>query len=421
MKRKFLLGATIASLLLSFPKLNFGQAPSLGTAKSFAVFTAAGAVSNSGASGGTEVWGNVGTHVGAFTAFPPGILHGQIHVANPTSFSAAADVAVLYSDLSGRTPCTVLGVTIADQTLLTPGLYCTGAATTLDGELILDGLSNPNALFIFQIGGAFSTSSFARISVINSANLCNVFWQINGAFTLGPGSVFKGTVVSNAAIHLLEGSILWGRALTTSGAIDMHNNPVIDVSISGCNVLPVSFSSFTANRTNPANVLLRWETVNEIYNSGFAIERNMGNNSWELVSFIPTQTPGGNSSSLLTYTFNDLNSNKGITQYRIKQVDLDGRARYSETRAVRGDAQKGKIIVYPNPSADGRVNIVFEDQKGVRDVTVADISGRTIRQWKSVSNNTLQIENLRTGMYTLRVVMRETGNQRVEKLIVAQY
>jgi hypothetical protein len=193
------------------------------------------------------------------------------------------------------------------------------------------------------------------------------------------------------------------------------------VSVSPCDVLAVSFSSLTANRTSPANVLLRWETVTEINNSGFAIERNIGNNGWESVSFIPTQAPGGNSSSPLTYTFNDLNTNKGLTQYRIKQVDLDGRAKFSEIRTVRGDAQKGKIIVYPNPSADGRVSVVFEDKEGIRDISLTDMNGRIVKQWNGITNNTLQIENLGTGIFALRVIVRETGDQRVEKIIVSQY
>src|SRR4029079_10084611 len=97
------------------------------------------------------------------------------------------------------------------------------------------------------------------------------------------------------------------------------------------------------------NVTLKWETAQEINNSGFAILRNISG-SWEVVDFIPTQAPGGNSSSPITYTFNDLNSYIGISQYRIRQVDIDGKARYTDIRSVRGYGQKGKTIVYPNPS-----------------------------------------------------------------------
>jgi len=185
-----------------------------------------------------------------------------------------------------------------------------------------------------------------------------------------------------------------------------------------CAPLAVTFGSFSAARINASTVLLKWETINEINNSGFVIQRNMDNNNWQNGSFINTQAVGGNSSTSLFYTFNDINSNKGITQYRIKQVDIDGRLRFSETRLVRGDGQNGKVIVYPNPSPDGRVNIVFEDNQGLRDITLTDMSGRKMKQWNGINNNTLQVENLGTGIYTLSIMIRETGVRSMEKIIV---
>ena len=186
-----------------------------------------------------------------------------------------------------------------------------------------------------------------------------------------------------------------------------------------CSPLPVTFKSFNANRISRTNVALKWETATEVNNSGFAVQRNMGAGVWEFVTFIPTQATDGNSSAPLTYTFTDVaNSSRGVTQYRIKQVDIDGRARFSEIRAVRGYEQSGKIIVYPNPSTNGRVNVVFDDAEGTRDVMLMDMSGRLIKQWKGVTGNLLQVDNLTQGMYSLKVVNRDTGVQNIEKIVV---
>ena len=181
--------------------------------------------------------------------------------------------------------------------------------------------------------------------------------------------------------------------------------------------LPVSFSSFTAQRSNANTVRLSWQTATEVNNSGFAVERNT-NGIWEQVSFISTQASAGNSSSLLNYSYTDANSAKGISQYRIRQIDINGKSSSTEIRAVRGIDQPGKIIVYPNPSSDGKVNIVFEDAIAIRDVSLIDMNGRTVKQWNGVSNNNLQIENLVPGFYSLRVVVRETGVQTVEKIVI---
>lgn len=226
MKKPLLHFVFFFSLLI--PIINSAQAPNLGTASSFAVFTSAGTFTNDGT---TNITGNIGTHVGALTGFPPGIVYGQTHVANATSLQCSTDVATAYTELASRTCGAVISVTLGNSQTLTPGTYCTGAASTLNGTLILDGQGDPNAVFIFQIGGAFSTSASSNISLINSATLCNVYWQVGGAFSLGASSVFRGAVLVNGAVSLLEGSAIYGQVLTKAGAIDLHNNIVLKSAI----------------------------------------------------------------------------------------------------------------------------------------------------------------------------------------------
>jgi Ice-binding-like len=204
--------------------LQVAQSPPLGTTSGFALFTAAGAFSNVGTA--TYVTGDVGTNGGAFTAFPSGTLVGSIHVVDAVSAQAATDAASAYSYISGLTCGSGIGTTLGSGQILTPNIYCLGAASSLSGDLKLDGQGDSNAIFIFKVNGAFTTSTLSNIVLINSASLSNVYWQINGAFTLGDGSVFRGTILANGAIVLSEGSSLFGRGLSTAGAITLHNNLV---------------------------------------------------------------------------------------------------------------------------------------------------------------------------------------------------
>ncbi len=210
-------------LLLGFPNLNFGQAPPLGTTADFALFTAVGAFNNTGA---TVVTGDIGTNVGAFTGFPPGVVIGMIHVADVISAQAATDVAIAYASLASQTCGVVLGIGLGNDQILTPNIYCTGAATTLTGNLILDAEGDPNALFIFQFDGAFSTSTISTITLTNGASTCNVFWQVNGAFNLASNSLFRGTLIASGAIDISIGSTIFGRALSTGGAISISESIV---------------------------------------------------------------------------------------------------------------------------------------------------------------------------------------------------
>jgi len=220
MKNKFQVLVAMAAILL-FPKSNFGQAPNLGAVASYAVFTSAGAFSNTGS---ITINGDAGTQAGAFNGTPT--VTGQIHVADAHSVSAASALGSAYSSLSGVTCGVVIGTTMGNSQILTPNVYCMGAAATLNATLTLNALGNPNAIFIFKINGALATSALSNIVLINGANLSNVYWQVNGAFATGAGSTFKGNVLANGAISINSGTTFVGRALSIAGAIDITSSSV---------------------------------------------------------------------------------------------------------------------------------------------------------------------------------------------------
>lgn len=241
--------------------------------------------------------------------------------------------------------------------------------------------------------------------------------QSNTAYTVGP---FGTTTISGPVPRANMNQNIFVVFTQTTGSASGASRVILFTSTQ-CALLPVTFKSFNATRTSKTTVLVKWETVTETNNNSFSVQRNMGSNKWETVTVINSLAQAGNSSSVLSYTFTDLNSNRGITQYRIKQTDLDAKEKYSEIRAVRGDAQSGKIIVYPNPSNTGQVNIVFENKEGTRDISLTDMSGRIVRKWNGIATNTIRIENLVTGIYTLRVVMKETGSQTTEKIVITKF
>ena len=212
--------------LLAFPKANFGQAPNLGSASGFALFTASGAFDNDGAS---VITGNIGSFTYSPVGFPvPGTVVGTIYnVGDPVLTSVAADVTTAFGNF-GATGA-VLGTPLETYNttgFIYPGTYHTVGATDMNGNFTLDARGDPNALFVININGALTVGGGFNILLINSASLCNVYWLIDGGFTLGAGSVFRGTVIASGAITLLEGSSLLGRGLSTAGAISLHNNVV---------------------------------------------------------------------------------------------------------------------------------------------------------------------------------------------------
>ena len=237
-----------------------------------------------------------------------------------------------------------------------------------------------------------------------------------GPFTISSGSPYFDANVSYTGNKVTgENSSIWV-AVTSS----QSTNSIISLFENQCSSLPVHLTYFNAKRTSSNSVSLSWQTAQELNSSGFEIQRQIGNSSWQVVGFVKSQAVNGNSNSPLTYSYVDNNTANAVTQYRLRTVDIDGSSKFSEVRSVRGEGQTGKIILYPNPSFDGATKVVFEDMSGTRDVSLTDMSGRTVKQWTGITNNNLQITNITPGYYSLRVINRETGEQSVEKIVVSK-
>jgi len=238
-----------------------------------------------------------------------------------------------------------------------------------------------------------------------------------GPFTISAGSPYADANVSYTGNKTAgENSDIWV-AVTSSES----SNTILSLFSNLCGALPVQLTYFNAKRTNGGNVSLSWQTAQELNSSGFEIQRQVGDGNWQVIAFVNSQAINGNSNSPLTYSYIDNNSSNAITQYRLRTVDLDGSSKFSDIKSVRGDGQASRIILYPNPSSDGKIKVIFEDMRGTRDVSLTDMSGRIVKQWQGVTNNNLEINNLITGYYSLRIVNRETGEQSVEKMVVNKY
>lgn len=204
-------------LVIFLPSISLAQTPvPLGAAASFVIYSIPGPVGNTGTS---RVTGDVGTNVGSSTGF--GNINGSFHDGDPASIAAMAPVNAGYISMGTQSTTVAMSVTIGSGETFVPGVYEALAATTLSGDLYLDGLNNPNSCFVIKINGAFNTLTGARIHLLNGAQSCNVFWRIGGAFNTMPGSMVVGNYFCDGAIGLTTGSKIDGRLYSISGAIQI--------------------------------------------------------------------------------------------------------------------------------------------------------------------------------------------------------
>jgi uncharacterized protein with beta-barrel porin domain len=209
------------------------QAASLGTADSFAVLGAS-TVTNTGPTviNGTAARpGNLGLSPGsAVTGFPPGILAGPgatLHVSDALAIQAQIDLTTAYNTLAGRPTTANLSGQNLGGLVLTPGVYSFASAAQLTGALTLNGMGNPNAVFIFNIGSTLTTSSASVVSLVNGAQGSNVFWRVGSSATLGTTSSFTGDILANTSITLNTGAtITCGAALARTGAVTLDTNTI---------------------------------------------------------------------------------------------------------------------------------------------------------------------------------------------------
>jgi gliding motility-associated-like protein len=212
------------------PFLTGPNEPNVGSLACYALLTSIGALTNTGT---TTIIGDIGTNNGPVSGFTPLLVTGTIHsVPDASTAQGAADITVLYNYLNGL-PCDIqllYPVQFGNSQVLTPHVYCMSAAAMLTDTIFLDAQGNPNAVFVIQINGALTTSSFCNVVLRGGTKSSNVFWKIEGSVDISDHSTFRGTIVANngAVTFLTPADTLDGRALSTSGAITTNNANVFN-------------------------------------------------------------------------------------------------------------------------------------------------------------------------------------------------
>ncbi len=192
----------------------------LGAAGRFAVL-AGSTVSSTGFS---VITGDVGLTPGTeVIGFPPGVVIGTFHIANPTAAAAALALTDAFNDAAARTdpaPVSVSG-NLGGRTLA-PGIYVSGSSLEISaGDLTLDALGDANAVWIFQMPTSFTATSGRMVVLSGGARANNVYWQVGSSATLGSTSRMVGNFLVDQSITLETGAHLVGRTLTRIGAVTL--------------------------------------------------------------------------------------------------------------------------------------------------------------------------------------------------------
>lgn len=329
--------ACVVQILTTTPQITSQTAPNLGTAASYGAFSGAGAIENTGL---TVINGDIGTNAGLFTGFPPGIYTGVKNVENAASLAAKNDLTLAYNSMNDAAHAimydSLISATMGNGQVLTPKTYRRDDLTTISGDLTFDAQGNSNAVFIIKIGAALSTAARTTVKLINGAKASNIYWAVDGAVTIADSSVFRGTIVSNGAIHLNDGSTLDGRALAVIGAITFASNVVTGPAVAPPinNLMVVKPATGDTVNSGMQNYQIKWSGTGIAATKTFEYSLDSGM-TWTLIG---TATTMGS-----TYNWNvpDTVSNKA----RVRITDANNLRGVSGVFILARSAAPASIVV----------------------------------------------------------------------------
>ncbi|MBN4071457.1 T9SS type A sorting domain-containing protein [Crocinitomix catalasitica] len=183
------------------------------------------------------------------------------------------------------------------------------------------------------------------------------------------------------------------------------------VSCAGILPLPIELVYFKVRVLNNISVELSWKTASEINNDFFTVERSKGGHNW---SAFGTKDGEGNSSIAMYYQFIDISPYSGVSYYRLKQTDFDGKYEYSNAISVELDTEISDFQNYPNPGSE---LITLEgDELSSEVLLIYDIIGKEISpsvKISTIDNSRLLIDisDLPPGIYFV------SHNKSVKRLV----
>lgn len=227
-------------------------------------------------------------------------------------------------------------------------------------------------------------------------------WNNDGIFqttenimqqSYGPTKSQSFTVPATAITTTVKMRVLsvWAGTPTT----DAYNSAGYDwgeieeYTINIQSALPIQLVSFNA-LCNGDDVAVSWQTAFEHNNSHFILEKTYDGLDWEVISIIQGS---GNSTQPIDYAYDDTNPYRGISYYRLSQVDYDGT---KETFNIVGTNCMNDIddIIQVNPNPTNglftiTINPYYVNQNSM--VKITNSSGSVVYEYYNLNHSNYNI------------------------------
>lgn len=364
-------------------------------------------------------------------------INGNIEILPGASMTTGGNLITMFVVVDNGASLTVNGDYSSNDgsVYLLSDYYNSGATVTINGTAH------------YNTGGAKVDAG----SVLNTQELWfhnpnnYIYGTINNAGTLTivagpetmecPAQIFTGSLhnASEAGAFHGSGYIKVSDSFTGANSFTPDEEIVLDLStatgdisgnrgaassgvVTSCPTLPVTLSGFTVEKHDSGTLaLLQWQTVTEINNKGFYVERSSDSKIWKTLHFVHSRTNQGDDTKTINYTYIDEYPGIGINYYRLRQEDFDGHGSYSPICSIDfGKNNTEGVIFYPNP-ASGKV--VLKGLTSGGRVLVNNGLGKLVASFEVKEHEPLiDIAALPDGIYFLSVIDND-GNTTHFKLV----
>lgn len=312
------------------------------------------------------------------------------------------------------------------------GISTTGVGLDVGDYILAGHATNTNSQVTTDVGGMTGTNNarWHRIWYVDITNTSTDI-QANIEFDMSDGDVgvvalstptnyvllYRATQTGNWTELATANAITGDRVQFNSYSFVNDGYYTIGSKNYLVSPLPIELLYFDAVLMN-GKVDLKWATQSEMNNKLFTIERSKNAEQFEVLKQVRGQI---NSKVKRSYFETDEDPNAGVSYYRLKQTDEDGKVTYSKIVSVMNQKQIAGLKVYPNPSSGVFTVDLSPFSDGSIHIEIADESGRIVfaeEMEKSDDVETIELNvsgSLAKGTYMVTVT---SNTQKLNSIVI---
>lgn len=297
-----------------------------------------------------------------------------------------------------------------------------GLSVQHSGSLISPVYINQQASGGIDLGFRYEVCPGAeyRIRIINVQCTCVGGYDVVATTANGPVWTAFPATSGRLCIRLNDADLYQGQKFRVE--ISYRNNAGCDWVFDdfslggdqGAIILPVTFLGINAKKEVNNTVSIKWDVADEVDVRGYEVEKSTNGATFTKVGFVAANGKPA-------YSFTDGAMTEGVVYYRVKNVDLDGKYKYSSVVKLNGKSNTSSTVLkaFPSP-AQSQVTLQHEKLGASGFITLTTLSGQVVKRitpGAQAVQTVIDLNGTQPGMYLLQT---SDGNGNVENIKIVK-